>query len=531
MPSRHLQKDRASVVNHAILLAILSLAAYLRIYGLDLIEFKADEADTLLRVQAIYEGKGFEYLGAELIVDARLPSSLYYYILLIPRVISGDPRVFTLFIALFNIASVYLVYILALCIYNHRFTGLLAAAIYSSLPWAVLFSRKIWNPELVPFFVILAMIWLIKGARQRTGHLAMPSVLSMLIALNLHPSMLNVLPVYLVMLIAFSKRVGRRWVIMSLVIALFLQAAIFIPDLVNGAENTKALISGLFVKGGEFVPRWEGIDSMMRFLSADGISSIIAGNQMSGFFFSKAYITLWKLIFLLSILWGSFEGYAYLKYGKQRSSTDEDQLGNQLGFFVFLWLIVPVFINCLIRDFVALHYNLPAIPAAMLLMGRASAAPIKALSNTRYKIIGTVTGVIILVAVALNAMLIIELAHFLDASGGVAGSYYRNYGTIYRHKADATSFIVELACMKKAKMIVSHSFRFDSPPRKEYQYLLDYYLARKGDDCLPQGNLRLGFVIINTHYSQLSEAQEMQLSDITCATFGPVRVYYFPLQQ
>ncbi len=142
-----------------ILVLLVALAAFARFYLLkDRLHFNVDEA---LHSQIIYDiytkgifptqgpassGQGGLYHGA-----------FYYYLYLIPEMISGGtpigPAVFT---ALLSIASVPLLF----KAFKNQYCAKLAIFIcsfYCLSASVAFFSRYMWNPNVVPFFYILAL--------------------------------------------------------------------------------------------------------------------------------------------------------------------------------------------------------------------------------------------------------------------------------------------------------------------------------------------------------------------------------------
>ncbi len=127
--------------------AVVGLAAGLRFYRLDWAEFKLDEA----RLAALALG---------VVRDGRLPRwgidasigipnfPLAAWLAAFPFALSADPLVATGFVALLNTLAALGLYLVGRSWYGPA-GGLVAGLLYAASPWAVLFSRKLWPPELL----------------------------------------------------------------------------------------------------------------------------------------------------------------------------------------------------------------------------------------------------------------------------------------------------------------------------------------------------------------------------------------------
>lgn len=139
-------------------LLITIIASIFRIFSINLMEFKFDEANTLFNVNEFFikpyiiNNSGFSSIGVH-----NFP--LFYYLIAILAIPSRDPQYITFTIALINT-----IMIGAFFLFARRFYGL-TVSIFSSLflalaPWSIIYSRKIWAidlilPLLIPFFYFI----------------------------------------------------------------------------------------------------------------------------------------------------------------------------------------------------------------------------------------------------------------------------------------------------------------------------------------------------------------------------------------
>ncbi len=133
-------------------ISILVYAIYLRLGYLDIIEFKSDEFEW---IQLAYQ----HLHNKPTLVG--LPSSvgLYYppifaYLLSIPVSISTNPKFVTGFIAVLNLAGLWLLYVFVKRVFSLRLAWVVLLLVATS-PWTILYARKVWNPDcLLPFMLI-----------------------------------------------------------------------------------------------------------------------------------------------------------------------------------------------------------------------------------------------------------------------------------------------------------------------------------------------------------------------------------------
>ncbi len=248
------------------LIAILLLAAYLRLNHLGWTEFKLDEARLSRLSLDLVRGVEFPLVGigsSAGIVNLPLAS----WLLAIPYAISSSPIVATGFVALMNVAAVAGCYGLTRRWLNETVSAfsalalapsagrkgtaehasyaataaLIATLLFAVAPWVVLHARKLWaNNLMAPFVIVWAWTaWLAyvdRRSRALIGH-----ALALAVCIHLHYSALLLLPVSAMWAVAFARRI--RW--KHAVAAVVLFAATFAPFLVTSAARGGQIASGL----------------------------------------------------------------------------------------------------------------------------------------------------------------------------------------------------------------------------------------------------------------------------------------------
>ena len=150
------------------LAALLILAAYLRLYHISgYMTFLGDEGRDVLVVKRMIVDHKFTLLGPTASVGGFFLGPIYYYFmapfLWLWRM---DPTGPAVMVALFGIATVFLVYKLGKELFG-TVAGLAAAALYATSPLVIAYSRSSWNPNLVPFFATLLFYLLYRTVAQR----------------------------------------------------------------------------------------------------------------------------------------------------------------------------------------------------------------------------------------------------------------------------------------------------------------------------------------------------------------------------
>lgn len=125
---------------HQVMWGILLLAAMLRLVHLDLIELRGEHVGHLQAALTLLgQGQPWDTQALSITPDA-LP--MLHYFLTLPLLLGRDPRLVSAFIALLNVATIGGFYSLVRRHYGLR-VSVLASALFSTAPWAVIFSRRI----------------------------------------------------------------------------------------------------------------------------------------------------------------------------------------------------------------------------------------------------------------------------------------------------------------------------------------------------------------------------------------------------
>ena len=147
---------------------IFILAAVFRLTNLSLIEFKADEALAIFSAAKFWQqpfiasNSGVSSIGV-------LYPPLSYFLITFLSFLSRDPIFISLIIALINCILIVLFYLVVRKYYGNV-VAILSSVWLALSPWAIIYSRKIWNPDLIwllllPFFYFLHQLLIDKNKK------------------------------------------------------------------------------------------------------------------------------------------------------------------------------------------------------------------------------------------------------------------------------------------------------------------------------------------------------------------------------
>lgn len=191
-------------VNNILLALILLVASFLRLYKIgDYMTFLGDEGRDMLVALHILQGD-FTLLGPRASAGDFFLGPIYYYMITpFLWLFNYDPVGPAVMVALFGIATVFLVYWVGNKLFG-KFAGLTAATLYAISPLVVQYSRSSWNPNPMPFFALSMMHLLYQAVKENSWkkHVIVGFLLG--IAMQLH-----YLATFLAVIVAVFVLVGN----------------------------------------------------------------------------------------------------------------------------------------------------------------------------------------------------------------------------------------------------------------------------------------------------------------------------------
>ena len=193
-------------IEFLVLIAILLAAGFLRLYRIaGYMTFLGDEGRDVLVVKRMIVDHKWTLLGPTASVGGFFLGPIYYYFMLpFLWLFRLDPVGPAVMVALFGIATVFLVYKVGRDFFDSK-AGLIAAGLYAVSPVVIAYSRSSWNPNLMPFFCLLIIytLWLAITRKQ----LKLLGLVGFLlgIAFQLHYLATFLVPVIILYLLLFAR--------------------------------------------------------------------------------------------------------------------------------------------------------------------------------------------------------------------------------------------------------------------------------------------------------------------------------------
>lgn len=330
------------------LVLILIVSAYLRLYKIsEYMTFLGDEGRDMLVMKHMIMDHKFTLLGPTASVGGFFLGPIYYYFMLpFVWVSHMDPSGAAVMVALFGIATVYLIYRIGRDWFDER-VGLMASALYALSPVVIAYSRSSWNPNLVPFFSSLTVYFLWKSVVQNKPALLFWIGVALGIGLQLHYLFLFLFPVVGLWYLLYGR--DKRWLpYYALGILGFLvgYGPFLIFELRHGFPNTIAIFR--FLQEGQgtgFVIAnfWKNVTDVTYRVFGRLVYRLPPGEQMVNIL--SSYRTLWNIGTLTGIF-GSLAMMlgSLLKPGLVTSGANKkDSHASQRAIVLMaLWLILPV---------------------------------------------------------------------------------------------------------------------------------------------------------------------------------------------
>lgn len=344
---------------------IVLLAAVLRLSSLDLVEFKADEANHLVRGLEIVEYGRLPLVGGPSSYGPAKPPMMTY-LMALPLAFGRDPRYAAAFIALLNVAAVAGTYLIARRYYGLRaalFTGILFAA----NPWAVVLSRKAFTADLLAPMAVPLFGGLMAAVVDRRSWGWALSVVALAAMLLTTYSPLPLALVLAVVVVAYHRRVRWSYLLLGALLAIVLASPYLhylnLTRLNDVREGVRQALEGGrgAARGASLLP----LEFAMRLHSGGGIEALGGGasaDLAAHLGLTRYSARLFGVVFLVSL--PLLLALALRAWARWREGQDP-----AVYVLPALWLWLPLVLLALWRGDVAQHYLVILWPVGFIAMG------------------------------------------------------------------------------------------------------------------------------------------------------------------
>jgi hypothetical protein len=401
-----------------ILVAILALATVLRVALPTLTEFKFSEA----RLQA---------LALELTREGHLPlvgvpssagfdhSPLSVYLYVPAFLLTTSPIPATILGGLVNVSAVALCWWLGRCwAGGGRWAAIVASLLFAVSPWAVSFSRKIWQVAFVPLLTIIFVALMVSAlvsepalrpSKGRKWHLTWALVV-FAVLIQVHPSAVALAMAAVLWLVIFWRSVH----LIPLLAGVAGAALTTVPFAIHQMRSDWPAL-GAF--GALPEANWDlsSLQLGWEAITGQGFQAL-AGQAHPWLSMVPSLERVFPLLGWLTAVGAVWLGWTTLT--GWRAQDKARQQGARVDLFLVMWLVIPIVFNLRHSLDLYLHFFALIMPAAFLISGRAAEAILRKWPATWLKTI-VLLGIGTIAAVQLLALVL--MARFVadhDTTGG-----------------------------------------------------------------------------------------------------------------
>jgi len=342
---------------HWLLIAILVLAAFFRFYRIsDYMEFLGDQGRDVTIIKDFLQHGNLFFIGPQTSIGNMYLGPWFYYLIAPSLLLSNfNPVGPAIFIALLNIATVFLIYFVGKRWFNHQ-VGLISAFLFAISPVVIKYSNFIWNPNIMPFFSLLFVYFFFESFRSKKYHYFLYASLAFIMVINSHYLGLALLPFigifWLYNLIKFIKTKSKKLkpFVKNSLFAIFIFILSLTPqilfDIKHDGQNSKALLNFFMYRETTVnIKAYKALPELPAMFNQVNTRLLAGKNETVGLIVSIAFtIALLPLIF---------------KFKKQKSSF----------WIIFFWYLSGLVALALYKQHIYDHYFAFLFPVVFILAG------------------------------------------------------------------------------------------------------------------------------------------------------------------
>ena len=232
------------------LFVILAIGSYLRLSGIidNSFAFTYDVGRDMLAVENIVVNHKITFIGSTTGIEGIFYGPWWYFILSIPFFLfSGNPQGIAFFICFIGISTILLCYIVGKKI-GGGFLGIIFSAFISFSPPMIFSSSQIWNPNLIPFLILLVFLILDRlfeskpNTSKKKYFLLLGLLLGLIVDMEIVFGILLFLSICISLIFIFRKRLILKEILFFILGLLF----IFSPRIIFEVRHN-FLMTGTFI--------------------------------------------------------------------------------------------------------------------------------------------------------------------------------------------------------------------------------------------------------------------------------------------
>ena len=348
--------------------ALLLLAAALRFYRLDLIDFRFDQAYALQYAQDIARGHlwGIQPHGS---VGGH--PAAYLYVMALPYLFTKNFIAIAVYRVMLDVVAVALCGVIGLRYFNRR-VALLSMVLFAVAPWAIQFARNFW-PVPQPLFSCIALIGLLEIVQRKNPWGWTIAGIGMALTAGAHLGGLYALPAAAIAYLFGRKSFKPGPALIGLLPGLLVVGAFVVHDATTyiRGENFVNLRAYTSAVGGGSVLDFRPAEFAAWFSGGTHLADLTGTNfsRWEAQVLPLGWIDALQVIWLVASLIG-VAAYVLPKLVSIWRGTADTQAS--ASFIVLLWLLIPVLLELRSSRPVMMQYMPVLLPAPFLLMAFAA---------------------------------------------------------------------------------------------------------------------------------------------------------------
>ncbi len=472
------------------LVAVIAVGIFLRGYNFsDWIHFELDQArDVLVISEAVDNGIGnLPLLGPRAAgTFLRLGPAFYYLEYISAKIFGNTPFGVAFIILLFSILTLPLFYLVCRRYFN-KWNSLGLLSIFSVSIFLIMYSRFAWNPNLIPFFVLLIFYSLLrvvdKEEKKRDLWMYIFAV-SLAIATQLHFLVLLTIPVVSVVFL-LVKRPRFSWKVWasSFLIVIFFYSPVIINEIKTGGDNAKEFAEA--VSGKSQNEKYSVIEKAIRNYEENAIGSFLI---LSGV--EKAEVVKVKTALKVSnafefkcdkdcrknLPW-SITAFIVFSLGivllVVRLIKEKDVSRKNFLLFSFLWLIVSFIVFLPVAYDISPRFFLITAPLPFIFLGLIFNFITKLTNKGKWIIIAIITALIVSNSLAI-------MTRFSQLKKAPLENVKINPDRILKERARVTLEQQQLIVSYISKIVEKNNYPVFLDSESQHDRALKYIIRKEG---------------------------------------------------
>jgi hypothetical protein len=363
--SRFRHPKSKTAITAVLLVCLLVAAGYVRLCRLEYSYIGGDQS-ILLGIAARFVHRGEIPLAANKSSAGIMNPPLVEYLLAIPLFLRTGILGAVWFTALLNLAAVVACYGFVAHLFGRR-AGFIAALLFAANPWAVYYSRLIWNPTHIPLFSTLLLgSLLVYFAGSRRGGWLVFAFVSLAAIIQLHLASLVLLLLIGLILVLLHRAVAIKPLLVGAgaFVLTFFPFLLFLQG--TGFTDLEATLQAL--QGGEAVHFNLAAALLTRDLATgNGIFSAVmhSGSRWQDAvwpWFGLMRVESWLLVL------GGLYAFVHLVRARRSFAGDRTPPRAVAALILLLWLVFPTVMYARHGTYLQNYYFLYLYPAPFVLM-------------------------------------------------------------------------------------------------------------------------------------------------------------------